>query len=265
MSASPITEDDLNAFVDHALEGERHAEVVAYLQAHPDVAKRIAGYCEQREQLRAALAPIAEEPLPPELNLSRLIAERRRPRPARRWAMAAAAVLLLSVGGTGGWVLRDMGLSSFKGLSSSRGLELIAQEAADSYLVYAADRARPVEIRAENRPALAQWAQKHLGRPVAIPDLETSGYRFMGGRIVPTNHGPAAMFMYDDDKGTRLVMLARPMADGRDLPMSPFSSGDVNGYAWNDNGLGYSLVGPVEAARLHPTADEARRQLKASV
>ena len=259
MSTSPITEDDLNAFVDHALEPARHAEVVAYLETHPDVARRVAGYCEQREQLRAALAPIAEEPLPPELNLSRLIAERRRPRPARRWAMAVAATLLLSFGGAGGWMLRDMGLPT------SRGLETIAQEAADSYRVYAADRNRPVEIRADERPALAQWAASRLGRPVAIPDLAASGYRFMGGRVVPTNHGPAAMFMYDDDKGTRLVMLARPMAIEREGPMSPYSNGDVNGYAWSEGGLGYSLVGPVEAARLHPTANEARRQLKNSV
>lgn len=260
MSTSPITEDDLNAFVDHALEPARHSEVVAYLETHPDVARRVAGYCELREQLRAALAPIADEPLPPELNLLRLIAEHRRPRPARRWAMAAAAMLLLSFGGTGGWVLRDMGLPS-----SFRGLEMIAQEAVDSYRVYAADRTRPVEIRADDRPALAQWAASRLGRPVAIPDLAASGYRFMGGRVVPTNHGPAAMFMYDDDKGTRLVMLARPMAVDWEAPMSLYSSGDVNGYAWSEGGLGYSLVGPVEAAKIHPTANEARRQLRNSV
>lgn len=256
MSSRPINEDDLNGFVDQRLDTVRHAEVIAYLNSHPDVARRVAGYCEQRDQLRAALAPIAEEPVPPELDLSRMIEDRRRPRAAPRWATAAAAVLLLSVGGAGGWIFRDIGLPP------TRGIELIAQEAAASYMIYAPDLIRPVEIRAEERTALAAWAAKQLGRSVAIPDLAASGYRFMGGRVVPTEHGPAVLFMYDDDDGTRLVMLARSMAGNLDMPMSPYSQGDVNGYAWADDGLGYSLVGPVEAARLHPIADDVRRQLK---
>src|SRR5262249_42647439 len=81
MSQRPITEDDLHAYVDRALEPERQAEVASYLTAHPDVAQRVAGFSDQRELLRTALAPIAEEPLPPELNLSRIIESRRqRPR-----------------------------------------------------------------------------------------------------------------------------------------------------------------------------------------
>ena len=37
----PITEDDLHAYVDGALEPEREAEVAAYLEAHPNVARRV--------------------------------------------------------------------------------------------------------------------------------------------------------------------------------------------------------------------------------
>lgn len=256
MRSRPINEDDLNGYVDQRLDALRHAEVVAYLDSHPDLARRVVGYCEQRDQLRSAFAPIAEEPLPPELHLSRMIEGQRRSRPTPRWAMAVAAALLLTIGGAGGWVFRDIGLSP------SSGIESIAQEAAASYMVYAPDRVRPVEIRAEDRAVLAEWAARQLGRAVAIPDLAGSGYRFMGGRVVPTDHGPAALFMYDDDNGTRLVMLARPMAGDGDMPMSPYSQGRVNGYAWADDGFGYSLVGPVETARLHPIADEARRQLR---
>lgn len=258
MSTSPITEDDLNAFVDNALDPTRHAEVIIYLDSHPPIASRVAAYRKQREHLRNALAPIAEEPLPPELNLARLVADQHRPRSIPKWAMAAA-VLLLSVGGIVGWTLRDMDLRS------STGLELVAQQAANSYRAYAADGYRPVEVRAEDRAVLAQWTARQLGRTVTIPDLTVSGFRFMGGRVVPTDQGPAAMFMYDDDKGIRLVMLARPMRADSDLPMSPYSNSEINGYAWFDDGLGYSLVGPVEAARLHPTADEVRRQLRNSV
>ncbi|MGA7804011.1 anti-sigma factor family protein, partial [Bradyrhizobium sp.] len=73
MSHRPITEDDLHAYVDRVLAPERQADVAAYLEAHAEVAERVAGFAEQRELLRVALAPVADEPLPPELNLERII------------------------------------------------------------------------------------------------------------------------------------------------------------------------------------------------
>ena len=52
MNQRPITEDDLHAYVDSALEPERRAEVASYLDDHPDVAKRVAAFAGQRELLR---------------------------------------------------------------------------------------------------------------------------------------------------------------------------------------------------------------------
>jgi anti-sigma factor RsiW len=258
MNGRPIMEEDLHGFVDDALAPERRREVEAYLAAHPDVAGRIAGYAEQRDTLRAALAPIAEEPLPPELDLARMIARQRRPRPMPmpRWAMAAAAVVLLSIGGAGGWTMHS-------GVQGPEGIAAVAQEAAENYAVYAPDKLRPVELRAGDRAELASWTTQQLGRAVGVPDLTASGYRFMGGRVVSTGHGPAAMYMYDDDRGTRLVMLARAMKGAdQNAPMTPHGDGPINGYAWADDGLGYSLVGPAQADRLHPVADEIRRQMR---
>src|ERR1700688_1240476 len=96
MNHRPITEDDLHAYVDRVLEPERQAAGAAYLGDHPDVAKRVAAFSDQRDQLRAALAPIAEEPLPAELNLSRIIETSARRPSLARWAMAA--MLPLSIG-----------------------------------------------------------------------------------------------------------------------------------------------------------------------
>lgn len=256
MSSRPITEDDLNGFIDGTLDPDRHGEVVTYLDAHPDVAHRIALYGEQGDMLRAAFAPVIEEPVPTELDLARMIEERRRPRRAPRWAMAAAAVLLVSAGAAGGWSLRGLAVPP------TEGVQALAREAAASYAAYAPDQVRPVEIQASDRATLAAWTTRRVGRPVAIPNLAAAGYRLMGGRVVPTEHGPAALFMYDDDRGTRLVMLARPMRSERDMPMAPHAQGDLNGFAWADDGLGYSLVGAVAPDRLHPLADEMRRQIR---
>jgi anti-sigma factor RsiW len=260
MTSRPITEEDLHGYVDGVLAPERQAEVSAYIDAHPEVGSRIAAYALQRNMLLAALAPIAEEPLPPELDLARMIARRGRPRRATpRWAAAAAAAVLLCAGGAGGWSLRGASHSAGEGVAA------IAQEAAQNFAVYGSDRIRPVELRATDRAELVDWTTQRLGRPVGVPDLAASGYRFMGGRIVATAHGPAAMYMYDDDRGTRLVMLARPMKADQNAPMTPHADGPVNGFAWADNGLGYSLVGPAAAEALHPIANEVRRQLSRQI
>jgi anti-sigma factor RsiW len=254
MNNRPITEDDLHAYVDHALEPERRAEVAAYLVDHPDVAKRVAGFAGQRDLLRSALAPIAEQPLPAELNLARIIESRRR-RPSPAW-WAVAAMLLLTIGGAGGWALR--------GSLPPAGLTMLAQEAADSYNVYAPDRLRPVEMRASDSAQLVQWVSDRLHQPVKVPDLTTSGYRLMGGRLVATSHGPAAMFMYDDDHGSRIVVLTRRMSTAdHDAPMTAHAKGNVAGFAWADAGIGYSLVGEGGPESLRPVANEVRRQARA--
>ena len=44
MTNRPITEDDLHAYVDGVLEPEREAEVAAYLEGHPDMARRVSAF-----------------------------------------------------------------------------------------------------------------------------------------------------------------------------------------------------------------------------
>src|SRR5262249_34982464 len=146
---------------------------------------------------------------------------------------------------------------------SPGGLVALAQEATDSYNVYAPDQIRPVELRASDSAQLTQWISNRMHQTVKVPDLALSGYRLMGGRLVATSHGPAAMFMYDDDHGERLVMLTRPMnkAD-QNAPMTAQSTGDVTGFVWADGGVGYSLVGQAPSDSLRPLANEVRKQAR---
>jgi len=250
----PISEEDLQAYVDDALDGVRRSEVEEYLERHLDVADRIDGYARQRDALRQAFAPIAEEPLPPELVLSQLMAARRAPF-RFPWRAAAAAVLFLGLGGLGGWAIRDARPVQPGGIAA------LAQEASDSYKVYASDHARPVEINAAGEADLVKWVSNRLQHPIVVPNLTSAGYRFMGGRLVATSHGPAGMFLYDDDRGTRLAVLVRPMTTEQDTTMSESADGPVAGFTWADQGIGYSMVSAVPAATLHPLADEVRRQI----
>jgi anti-sigma factor RsiW len=251
MTTRPIHEDDLQSLVDERLDAARRREVEAYLAEHPDARARVARLIALRADMRSAFAPITAEPVPVQLDLRRIVEARRRPaRPA--WQALAAGLLLL-VGGAGGWGLREVVSPA------PTGIEALAQEASTNYAVYAPDHTRPVELAAANRDELAGWFSARLKRPVGVPDLSGSGYRLMGGRLVATPQGPAGMLMYDDGHGTRFVMLMRPMAQPGDAPMRAHNSEASNGYAWAQDGLGYSLVGAADPTILHPLANEIRR------
>src|ERR1700731_5312605 len=141
MSSHPVTEDDLHGFVDHLLDSARRREVQTYLDAHPEIAGRIGSFSRQREALRAAAAPIADEPIPPRLNVRHLMEGPRRAQ-AWSWRSMAASVLLLVVGGAGGWSLRDTAVVR----SEASGIAPLAHEAASTFNVYGADRSHPVEF-----------------------------------------------------------------------------------------------------------------------
>ena len=256
----PITEEDLHGYVDAVLEPPRLNEVEAYLKSHPDVALRVAGYVQQTEQLRAAFAPIAQEPVPVELNLARLI-EARRPSRLAPWRAAAAAILLFGVGAAGGWSMRGPAPAA-----QTTGIAALAQEAAYNFSVYGADHVHPVAIRAAARENLVSWLSSRLQTPVTVPNLSASGYRFMGGSLVATAHGPAGMLMYDNDHGIRLVMFMRPMGVDKDVPtMVPSGNGAVAGFSWSNNGIGYSLVGAVSSEILYPLANQVRSQVSSRI
>jgi anti-sigma factor RsiW len=260
MTGRPLSEDDLQAFVDKALDGQRMAEVAAYLDEHPEVNQRVTAYAQQKMALRQALAPIADEPVPPELNLARLLDMRSRIT-ARRWADSylrpvAAAALMLVIGGAGGWMIRD------KAEPPKAGIASLAQEAVESYAVYAPDLGRPVELKAAEQTQLVTWASRRLDRPVSVPDLSASGFAFLGGRVVATPHGPAVLYMFDNGHGVRLIMLMRNMAIDKNTPMAGQDKGAVATVSWSHNGLGYSLVGPLTPASLHPIADQAKQQVE---
>ena len=256
MSMRPILEEDLQAYVDRALGAERSAEVAAYLEHHPEIAARIQAYAGDRGRLRDALSPIAAEPIPPELNLARLIEARRtRGGGPALWRAAAAAALFLAVGGVGGWALRDASQPRRAGIAS------LAQEAADSYAVYAPDARRPIELGAHDQTELVDWSARRLQRPVATPDLSRAGFRFIGGRLVATPHGPAMLYMFGNSRGLRLILLVRNMAVDKNTPMAEQAKGSLGAVSWSRDGLGFSLVGPLAPSSLHPIADEARRQI----
>lgn len=256
MSERPVTEADIQAYADGRLAPELAAQVSHRLLSHPEEARRVAAYRAQNDALRAALASVAEEPLPPALDL------RLRRRSPRRWAglrwaaVAASAVGLVFLGGAGGWTLRGWKVPP------SVGTAALAREAASSYAVYASDTARPVELAATQRAALDGWFSERLARPIRAPDLQSAGLTLIGGRLVATEHGPAGLYLYRDSAGRRMALYVRPMEVGGTDHMTARREGGVAGWTWADEGLGFGVFGTAPSVDLHAAADMVRSQFQ---
>jgi anti-sigma factor RsiW len=247
-----ILEDELHAYVDGMLEPGRQAEVERYLHAQPEVSRRIKAYEAQRDDLREVFASELAEPLASSLNLATLI-EARLTRRKVPWAVAASVGLALLVGAAGGWLL---------GMRPKDDIASLASEAGASYAVYAVDEHRPVELWAAQRDDLTRWVSNRLNRIVAPPDLAGVGYQLLGGRLVPTAYGPAAMFMYESRVGGRLMLFIRPMTVVRNTPIEQVDIGDIDGCAWIDRGVGYSVIAAEPYARLLELSGHVRQLMQ---
>jgi anti-sigma factor RsiW len=248
-----VGEQELNGYIDGQLEPELQTVIERYLEANPDVAQRVATDMAQRKALRAAFASYLTQPLPPELNLHRLVEDRLRRRSRIAWQIAAAVVLSLAVGGAGGWMLHTPPIPDRATLA----MAALEHQAVASHAVYSPDHRHPIEVTAAERDHLTQWLSNRLNRSVSPPDLSGFGYQLMGGRLLATEQGnPAALFVYEDGDGNRVSLLMRPMATDLHVPIAQWDRNHVNACSWIDRGMGYAILGPVPDADLERMARE---------
>jgi anti-sigma factor RsiW len=253
----PIRESDLHAYVDDQLPETRRLEVDAYLRDHPEDAARVAAWRRDGEELRALLDPVAHEAIPMRIPASQ-------PR-AARWRPYATAAAIAIVSVTAGWMGRGAmeGPADIDHNVAMARAPAFAQRAAVAHVVYTPDARRPVEVGADQRDQLVTWLSKRMETRIQAPDLRTSGYELVGGRLLPGERGPAAQFMYQDGTGKRLTLYVsrdeRPN-DAREFRFE--QNGPVNLFYWVDESLGYAIAAGAPRADLERIAGEVHRQLQ---
>lgn len=247
----PIGEDDLQAFVDRQLPAERAALVQAYLDAHPDQAARLDRYNAQSQALAGALQAKFDEPIPARLRVDALLA-RRRQRLSGHLARAAAVVLVAGLGAAGGWFGH--------GWTSRDRLHAATANAVAAWQTFTVEVRHPVEVRADEGAHLVQWLSTRLARPLTPPHLAPLGFRLMGGRVLPTGGVPAALLMYDDDRGARLTVYVQPMGiDGEEFRYT--QQGDIRTIIWAERRLALAVTGQVPQDALMAVARRVRDDL----
>ncbi|BCH58433.1 transcriptional regulator [Agrobacterium vitis] len=275
-----MTESDLIAFADGRL-GEREREAVArYLADHPEEAQKVETWRQQNAALQALYGSVSAEPVPARLDVhsidNRLRSARLSGKSAAWFArkdqihpidphrtdwrkFAAAAVVILAVGLTGGWFGRGLLISS------ARPSDPLVAEATQAHMLYASEVIHPVEVRAEDAPQLKTWLSKRLDRPLAIPDLKAYGFMLVGGRLLPSADGAAAQLMYEDETGQRVTLYIVPSRNEPETAIRRTSSrtgaDGLQALFWNDETIRCALIGDLPQDRMQVLADETYKQL----
>jgi len=250
MTATPVTEAELHAYIDGLLPAERRAEVDAYLAAHPEDAQRARTWQEQNQALHAWFDPVLAEPLPARVRRPAL--SRRMP-PVLRYAAVAA---WFALGGVAGWYVH-----AYNSAKSADSIAF-AREAMIAHVVYSPEVRHPVEVGADQEAHLVAWLSKRLGASLKVPHLQGVGYQLVGGRLLPGNQGPVAQFMFQDGNGRRLTLYVRRGA--RDSSETAFRFAQERGvgvFYWLDGKFGYALSGEIDKAALLRVAEAVYQQL----
>jgi anti-sigma factor RsiW len=246
---TPITEDELHAFVDGELPADRQGAVEEWLASHPEDADRVAGWRAQIEAIRANYGAIATEPVPARLNVERLA------RHGRSWraVAAAAAIGAFIMGGAAGWVVRG---ATATGPS---GFETFTLDAIDAHKLYAVEVRHPVEVPGSEADHLVQWLSKRVGYGLRAPDLKHLGLKLVGGRLLPGPTGAAAFFMYESTSGERFTIYSA-RALGGDTAMRYNVSGKCSAFYWVDGDVAYVVSGQADRDELSKVATAAYEQ-----
>jgi anti-sigma factor RsiW len=255
MSRGDVTDADLHALVDGQLDAARIDEMLAWLQAHPGDAVRVAQWQAQRLQMRQLYRSIDPGPTPPAMTRVPL---RRR----WNWRYAAAAAALLTIGAVGGrsWPL----LQGRENPPAIADTAPFVRDAVIAHTVYAPEKRHPVEVSADEEAHLVQWLGRRLGAPLRAPALQAQGFRLLGGRLLPGPRSPRAQFMYEDQSGRRVtlyVTVFEPSNAPRETAFRAAKDGALESFYWVEGQFGYALSAELPPAEVMVLAREVHSQL----
>jgi len=238
----PVTEDELHAYVDNELPAERRSDVEAWLATHPDDAAQVRAWREMAEALHARYDAVADEPVPRRLEIERLV------RQPRRWIYGAIAATLVAfvAGGSVGWLARGAA-------AAPSAFQSFTLEALDAHKLYVVEVRHPVEVPGSERAHLQQWLTKRCGWAVRAPELDATGLKLVGGRLLPGPTGPASFLMYESASGERFTIYTAKAGAG--TTQMRYAKQDNDGALfWSDHGVAYVVSGGSDRERLTQVA-----------
>ena len=270
MTAHKLKDEDLHAYVDGWLDGDRRLAVERWLADDQEAARKVEDYRAQAALLHEIFDPVLREDHGPETQeladklKGRIAGNDNRPAwYARPWVSMAAAVMLLVSGAAGGYFGRGATAPSPAVQQQRQTLITFAEEAAQAHRFYTADERYQVEMGADDPGALDSFLSQRVGKDVFGPDLSKVGYRLIGGRSLPTDLGAGAQYMYVNDANKRVTLFVGAPRSGNASKFGFSQNGDVATIYWVEGPLAYALAGRMPKEDLLRIAEAVYSDVKA--
>ena len=266
---TPISEEDIHAYVDGVLSDERREQVERAIESNPALAARISDYFSLNNMFHERYDRVLNEPVPARLRMP----QKRRWLSAANWPQFAgmAAALVLGIGiGVGTNIGKDVAAPSAvtsSGMSNTRPVsadasEVFARKAALAHVVYMPSVNRPEQIGQDHEQDFVQYLANKLGTDVHPPMLTKSGFELAGGRILPGDDGPVAQFMYHNANGERVTLcISHRKVNANTTAFKLYQEGPVNVFYWVDGDFGYAVSGGIDRKVMLQIAHDVYAQL----
>ncbi|MEM1372282.1 MAG: anti-sigma factor [Pseudomonadota bacterium] len=246
--------EKLSAYLDGELSADDAAAVEARLEIDPDAQLALETLIEADAMARDVFDEDLAEPVP--IAIAQQIKASTMPPavgPKRQpiWMSLAAGLVLLGLGGIGGYSLNNQAAPAPTG----SWLEAVA----DYHSVYASQGRHLVEVTAFESAHIEDWLGRTVGTPFSIPDLREFNLNFQGARLLVANAKPVAQLMYRQADGTviALCFLANEAATETE---PSFAMQTIDGFdfvSWRANGAAYVVIGPEGEPELDAIAESA--------
>ena len=120
-----------------------------------------------------------------------------------------------------------------------------------------------MELPGSEAAHLAPWLSRRIGYSLRAPDLDGSGLKLVGGRLLPSSAGPgAAFFMYEGTTGERFTVYCR-VVNAPESSLRYRAANMVGSFAWIEDNVAFVVSGPPDRARLQKIAEAVQQQIEA--
>jgi len=247
----PISEEDLVAWLDGAVDAARRGEIETALAQDPRLGVRLADLDIDTGAVRAAFDAVAAA-APVERLRARLdqhAARTPRRRVAARWLAIAAALVM---GAALGYVA---GTSDLFSPARSWHVAIADYQALYTAATLVAVPADPAKQRSDVETVAAK-----LGLPIGLEALQVPGLDFKRAQILSFKGRPLAQFAYVDKRGEPVAFCATPTGD-RDSAVSPGRFRGLDAAFWSRNGFGFIVIGRTPSETLRQAAALLAKQI----